>query len=127
MQFSLEPEALSVSGVQIAVGDSNYFEIGYATAQQLFYIDRSKSGNTTFNENFKKASRFEKIIPLQKEKIQVQIYFDNSIAEVFVNGGEAAFTAQLFPNANDKGIVLFSKGGKSKFGNVTVQQKTTVW
>ena len=98
MEVTLEPAASTVSGIKIAVGENNYFEIGYNAARQLFYIDRSKSGNTSFNENFKKMHRFEKTIPLKNKKIQLHIYFDNSITEIFVNGGEAAFTAQIFPD-----------------------------
>ncbi len=127
MEVTLEPSASAVSGVKIAVGENNYFEIGYNAAQQLFYIDRSKSGNTSFNENFKNMHRFEKIIPLKNKKLQLHIYFDNSIAEIFVNGGEAAFTAQIFPDEKDMGIELFSEGGKSKFSNLSLWQMKSVW
>ena len=127
MEVTIEPGTSSVSGVKIAVGENNYFEMGYVAAQQLFYIDRSKSGNTSFNENFKKLSRFEKIIPLTNKKLQLHIYFDNSIAEVFVNDGIAAFTAQIFPAEKDMGIELFSKDAKSTFSNLTLWQMKRVW
>ncbi|GAB2818516.1 glycoside hydrolase family 32 protein [Ferruginibacter profundus] len=127
MEFTLMPSASSVSGVKIAAGNNNYFEIGYDAAQQIFYIDRSKSGNTTFNENFKKASRFEKIIPLQNKQLQLHIYFDNSIAEIFVNNGLAVFTAQLFPGPNDNGIELFSRGEKSIFSDISIWKMKTAW
>ena len=127
LELTLAPAASSVSGVKIAVGENNYFEIGYDAAQQLFYIDRSKSGNTSFNENFKKMSRFEKIIPLKNKKLQLHIYYDNSITEVFVNGGEAVFTAQIFPEVNDTGIEFFSTGGKSIFTNIILSKMKSIW
>ncbi len=127
MELTITPSAAAISGVKISVGENNYFEIGYNTAQQLFYIDRSKSGNTSFNENFKKMHRFEKTISLKNKKLQLHIYFDNSIAEIFVNNGEAVFTAQIFPEANDTGIELFSSGGKSECSNINLWQMKSVW
>jgi len=127
MELTIEPGIASVTGIKLAVGNNNNFEIGYDAAKYLFYIDRSKAGNTSFNENFKKTSRFEKIVFLKNKKLQLHIYFDNSIAEVFVNGGEAVFTAQLFPGENDNGLELFSTGSKSKFTNLSLWQMKTVW
>ncbi len=127
MEFSIEPATASICGIKLAKGDHHFFEIGYDAAKQLFYLDRSKTGNTSFNENFKKMNRFEKIIPLKNKKLQVHIYFDNSIVEIFVNNGEAAFTAQIFPDENDNGIELFNTGGKSKFSNMNFWEMKTAW
>jgi sucrose-6-phosphate hydrolase SacC (GH32 family) len=127
IELTITPSAASVSGVKIAVGNNNYFEIGYDAAQQIFYIDRSKSGNTTFNDNFSKASRFEKLIPLQNKQLQLHIYFDNSIAEIFVNDGAAVFTAQLFPEHNNNGIELFNRGEKSTFSKISLWKMKSAW
>jgi fructan beta-fructosidase len=127
MEISIEPGAASASGIRLAVGDTSYFEMGYDAAKQLFYIDRSKSGNTTFNDNFKKLSRFEKLIPLKDKKLQLHVFYDNSIVEVFVNVGEAVFTAQIFAGENDKGIELFSTNGKSKFSDMNLWEMKSVW
>jgi fructan beta-fructosidase len=127
LQVSIKPETTSTSGIKIAVGDSSFFEIGYNVAKKLFYIDRSNCNNLSFNENYKKLNRFEKEIPLQNEKIQLHVFFDKSIVEVFVNGGEAVFTAQIFTKSNDKGIELFSNGGKSNFENIKLWSVKGIW
>lgn len=127
MEFTIEPGTASVSGVRIAVGNNNYFEIGYDANKQIFYADRSKAGNNSFNDNFKKLNRFEKAIPLQNKKIQLHVYLDNSIAEVFVNNGTAVFTAQFFSDAKNKGIQLFSNGENSKFSNINLWQMKSAW
>ena len=127
MELTIEPGAAAVSGVRFALGDTTYFEIGYAGAKQLFYVDRSKTGNTAFDENFKKMNRFEKIIALQNKKIKLNIYYDHSIAEIFINDGEVVFTAQFFPNEKDNSIQLFSYGEKAKFSSLTLWQMKTVW
>jgi fructan beta-fructosidase len=127
IEVSIEPSASSVSGVRLAIGDTTYFEMGYDAAKQLFYIDRSKSGNIFLNENFKKMSRFEKAIALKSKKLQLHVYYDNSIVEIFVNGGEAVFTTQIFTDINNNGIELFSLGGKSKFSNLSLWEMKSVW
>jgi fructan beta-fructosidase len=127
LQLTIEPPAASVSGVRIANGNDHYFEIGYDEAKQVCYTDRSKAGNNSFSESFKKLSRFEKTIALQHKKLQLEIYFDNSIAEVFVNGGEAVFTVQLFPAEKETGIELFSTGAAASFSNISLWQMKTVW
>jgi len=127
MELTVEPGTSSVSGIRFALEGDTYFEMGYDAAQQLFYIDRSKAGNNAFNKNFNKASRFEKNIALQNKKLQLHIYFDNSIAEVFVNNGEAVFTTQLFPAEKNNGIALFNSGVKSKFSNISLWQMKSAW
>jgi fructan beta-fructosidase len=127
MECTLTPSTTSISGIKIAVGNEHYFEIGYDAATQLFFIDRSKSGNTTFNENFTKKKRFEKMIPLQNKKIQLHVFFDNSIVEIFVNEGAAVFTAQLFPDVKDNSIQLFSSDGNTRFSNINFWKMKSAW
>lgn len=127
LQVDIEPSADAVCGVRLAVGNNHYFEIGYNDATKIFYIDRSKSSDVGFNDNFKNLNRFEKEIALKNNKIHLQVFYDNSIAEIFVNGGEAVFTVQLFPDAGDNGIELFSIGAKSKFNKLQIWQMKSVW
>jgi fructan beta-fructosidase len=128
LQLSITPSNKeTVSGVKIAVGNNSYFEIGYNNEKQTLYIDRSKIGNDSFNVNFKKMNFYEKRVTLKNNKIDLQIYFDNSIAEIFVNGGEAVFTAQVFPKKDDVGIELFSKNNKALFSNIKFWEIKSVW
>jgi len=130
-QFELEvdmaPGANALCGLRLAAGSNTYFEMGYNAASKSFYIDRSKSGEDKFNDNFKKLNHFEKPIELKNNKIHLQVFFDNSIVEIFVNGGEATFTAQLFPGAGNNGIELFNTGSKSKFTDLHIWQMKSVW
>ncbi len=127
LQLDMEPGQDGVCGIKLAVGKETWFEMGYDASTQVFYIDRSKSGNVSFNDNFKKLSRFEKTIALKNNKIHLQVLYDNSIAEIFVNGGEVVFTAQLFPGSGDTGIELFNIGTKSKFSKLGIWEMKSVW
>ncbi len=82
--------------------------IGYDYARQVLFIDKSKSGNTTFNEKFSVLDEYP--IPLKDDKIQLHVLIDHSIIEIFVNGGELAMTAQVFPNHDQGGFELYATG-----------------
>jgi fructan beta-fructosidase len=128
LQLSITPSNKeTISGVRIAVGNNTYFEIGYDNEKQSLYIDRSKSGNDSFNVNYKKMNFYEKRVNLKNNKIDLHIYFDNSIAEIFVNEGEAVFTAQLFPKKDDDKIELFSNKGKALFTNIKFWEMKSSW
>lgn len=127
LQLDMEPAAGTVSGVKLAVGKNSYFELGYDAAGRRFYIDRSRAGKADFNDQYKKMSLFSKEVEPEDNKIHLQIFYDNSIAEIFVNHGEAVFTAQLFVGDTDKGLELFSKGSKTKFSNLQIWAMKPVW
>ncbi len=117
----------TISGVRIKVGKDAYFEIGYNNSKQLLYIDRSKTGDNSFNDKFKKMSYYEKKISLNDNKVDLQIFVDHSIVEVFVNGGEAVFTSQIFPKKDNSDIEIFSKNSKSNFTNIRFYEMESTW
>ena len=127
MEIMIEPSALSTSGVRIAKSGNSFFEIGYDAAKQLLYLDRSKSGARSFNKNFENLSRFETTLALLNRQLQLHIFFDHSIVEVFANNGEAVLTAQIFPDESDNGIELFSKGGRSGLIKSTLWKMKSIW
>ena len=127
MQLELEPGANSTSGVRLAIGKNNVFIVGYDAANEKLFIDRSGCSNKSFNAKFAALWRYEVKLPTMDNKIKLQIFFDNSIIEVFANNGVAVMTAQIFPNAKDIGIGLFSAGGPTKFVSLTLWKMKSSW
>ncbi len=66
--------------------------------------DRSKSGETQFNENFAKKPV---VAPVRKKLNSLRIFIDKSSVEIFGNNGEVVITDLVFP--------------KSKFNHVTIK------
>ncbi len=126
MQLTYEPSATN-SGVRLATGNSSYFEIGYDAVKQTVYIDRSKTGQPDFNKTFSSLSRFETPVVLNNKKLKLNIFYDHSIAEVFVNDGEAVLTAQLFSVETNNGIELFSNGGRSSVVFLKLWDINSIW
>ena len=42
--------------------------------------------------------------------LEIKVLMDNSIAEIFINNGEVAFTTRLFPLKTSTNIEIFSDG-----------------
>jgi len=120
------PGAQTRSGIRLASGEDHYFEIGYDDVKKEVYIDRAKSGDTSFHPAFPRQHYYH-ISPSHTKKIDLRIFFDKSIVEIFVNGGEAVLTAQLFPKEKNKGIVLFSENGKTVFDTIDWWKIKAVW
>ncbi|MBL7749717.1 MAG: glycoside hydrolase family 32 protein [Chitinophagaceae bacterium] len=119
----------SQSGVRLAWGGggTKYIEVGYDEARRLLYIDRSKAGETGFNPAFGKQSRYETPLESIDGKMKLRIFFDKSIVEVFANDGQAVMTAQLFPDEEQDGIMLFSNNKKVVFETITCRILAPVW
>jgi len=127
MHFNFHPMQNTIAGVRLAVGNDHYFEIGYDAANQKLYVDRSKTANQNFNPKFAQLSRYETSLVAKGNNLDLDIYFDNSIVEIFANDGECVMTTQIFPISDEKGIEFFSNNGASAFSNVTVWGMRSVW
>lgn len=117
----------AMTGVRLANGNDHYFEMGFDSKRKVLYIDRSKAGDQAFNKNFEKQNRYEIPYSLTGNKLKLQIFFDKSIAEIFVNDGERVFTAQLFPGEPDAEIGLFSDNVNSTILSCTIYKMRSTW
>jgi fructan beta-fructosidase len=116
----------AVGGIRIAAGNDRYLEIGYDTKKKVLYLDRSKTANQSFNASFGKMNRYE--IPYTLNgNLNLRVFFDRSIVEVFINGGERVFTAQFFPDEKDNGIEFFCTNGSGGLGYCYVYEIKSVW
>ena len=127
MEVVFDPGINSQSGVRLAVSEKSAFVIGYNSAQQKLYIDRSESTNNSFNKSFHSLSRYETALAPVKKKIKLHIFFDNSIIEVFANDGVVVMTAQIFPDKEDNRIELFNDGSPTVFDSVKFWALKSAW
>lgn len=123
----IKPTEGAITGIRIATGKTHYLEIGYDTEKKILYTDRSKTKNQSFNKNFETQNRFEIPYSLTDNRIRFQVFFDKSILEVFVNGGERVFTIQLLPDEDDSGIELFSDNIYSTMVSCSVYKIKLIW
>ncbi|THV98498.1 concanavalin A-like lectin/glucanase [Aureobasidium pullulans] len=105
---------------------SQQTRIGYDFTIKQLFVDRTKSGNSSFDATF--ASVY--YAPLQATrggKITMRILLDWSSVEVFGGVGETTLTAQIFPADSETDVLLFSEGGKTKDVSVTAKGVGSAW
>lgn len=127
MEVVFQPMPNSSAGIQLAAGGSHFFIVGYDVANQKLFIDRSRSSDTSFNKNFDSLSRYETSLAPQNGKINLHVFFDNSIIEIFANEGVAVMTVQIFPGKTDNEIGLFSDGAETNFDSIKIWKMKSAW
>jgi sucrose-6-phosphate hydrolase SacC (GH32 family) len=64
---------------------------------------------------------------LRENTLSLRVFFDNSIVEVFINGGERVMTAQVFPEQNSPAVELFSNGPGASINKLLAWKIKSVW
>ncbi len=80
--------------------------LSYNIATQKLSFDRTKSGKIDFSKKFPSVESM-KIIP-QNGIVKLDIFVDNSIIEIFANGGRAVLTDLVFPTTKGGNIIISS-------------------
>ena len=88
----------------------------YDAQQQTFSMDRTKSGDTSFNEHFPATTT----APTHGHLKQLRIFIDRSSIEVFDADGKMAMTNLVFPSEPYNAVKL--KGAKSTIYEIKVNK-----
>jgi levanase/fructan beta-fructosidase len=91
-------------------------EIGYDASKNQVYIDKSHSVDSL------KKNMARQIIDLKNDagKIKLEILFDKSSLEIFVNGGEEVLSTYIYPGEGADLLSMFATGGKSLFEHIRI-------
>ncbi|WP_207511266.1 glycoside hydrolase family 32 protein [Longitalea luteola] len=127
LDAELIPAKDDICGVRLAVKGSQGLIIGYDAAKEQLYIDRSKSSNTYFNNEFAALLHSAARVPLEDGKLRLHLFLDKSIVEVFVNDGTTVLTVQLFPPSGADGIEFFSQKGGTRITTAKVWPMRSTW
>ncbi|MBP3040945.1 glycoside hydrolase family 32 protein [Bacillaceae bacterium Marseille-Q3522] len=95
-----------------------HLDVGIFVEGNYSYVNRA------FTNHPDESNRFvESKAPFDgdKKKVHLKVLVDKTSIEVFVDDGEVAYSSEVFPPLNDKGITLFSEGGPAVFENVTIK------
>ena len=119
ISFTLDAEA--EAGINVFKSGDEQTTITYNSNAKTISLDRTKSGDTSFNKAFASVETVQVNASVVK-KINLRILIDKSVVEVFVNNGEYVLTDLVFPTHNNGGIEIFSKNGKAFFSDITIKQ-----
>jgi fructan beta-fructosidase len=110
VDVTITPGTAVRSGISI-LGGRIY--IGYDKERHRLY---KTNGRPNFRGRY--ANSIDFIMPLSGDKIRLQLLFDNSSLEVFVNGGEKVYTTLLFPEKGPAGVSIFAENGDIKIDSL---------
>lgn len=91
-------------GINLAVSDEEYLSLEFNKTSQTVTLNRSELKHQ-FVEEFGLYRQSHLTIG---DTVEVKVLMDNSIAEIFINQGELAFTTRLFPLKTSTNIEIFS-------------------
>ena len=106
-------------GIRVCRGDGEQTVVGYNTAKETVFVDRTQSGKVDFHPNF--AGRHTGPLPAEEGVVTLLIFVDTSSVEVFGNDGHTVLTERVFPAADSQGIQVYANGG------TTILEDLQVW
>jgi len=93
-------------GIEIGNYEGQNVRIGYNMKKGYLYVDRSNSGEKSFEPGFGKLHKAK--VVRKMEKLQIEIFMDKSSVEVFFNNGEYVITEIIFPKKVFTRVKVFS-------------------
>ncbi|MFJ6452947.1 GH32 C-terminal domain-containing protein [Paenarthrobacter sp. NPDC091669] len=119
VDITFAPGTAKKSGITVLGDGSSSTVIGYDSTTGKVFVDRTKSGNTTFHPTF--ASVDDAPVTLdEKGNVTLRVYVDRSSVEAFSGDGLRTITDQVFPNAGADKMTLFAEGGTAQLKSLTV-------
>jgi len=103
-------------GIKLRVSQdrSDFTRVYFDTASRTFGVD----GQALSNQPQRSYLR-------QGEDVEMHIFLDRSIIEVYVNG--IAQTARTFPDPDALGLEIFSEGGEAKLKSLDIWEMKSMW
>lgn len=96
-------------GIKILTGIAEETVIGYDAQTQELFVDRRRSGDSTFSEMF--AGVHRAYLPPEGGKIRMHIFLDSCSVEVFGNDGQTVISDLIFPGSQSAGLELYARDG----------------
>lgn len=111
-------------GFKVRTGANEETVIIYDLETETLSIDRSKSG-IIINGAFEGIDS-QKVTKNENGSVDLHIYVDRSLVEVFTKDYTAAGANQIFPSISSLGASVFTEGGNAK-ADITIYPMNSIW
>jgi beta-fructofuranosidase len=106
LKITLESIESDTFGIELFSSEKEGLVLEFNRSQQTVTLNREN-----FAEAFGGKHGYERSSELEiGDAVNIQIFIDRSIAEIFINDGEVVFTSRVFPLKESTGINVFSDG-----------------
>ena len=109
IELTIENQHADVIGFRLYNDKGEEVDMQYDMKEKKFSMDRRKSGEVGFNENFPMLTWTT--IESGKDELKLRLFVDKSSVEAFGDGGRFVMTYQVFPSDPYTHIDFYSKGG----------------
>lgn len=104
IEFEIPKKTIGKTGIKVFKHGNEETFIYFDAVDNMLKIDRTHSGNVSFNGKFPGIDSV--LIPQSVDDLKFRVLIDNSIVEVFINDGEYVLTDLVFPQKRN-GLVQF--------------------
>ena len=118
IELTIENQRADVIGFRLYNDKGEEVDMQYDMKEKKFSMDRRKSGEVGFNENFPMLTWTA--IESGKDELKLCLFVDKSSVEAFGDGGRFVMTNQVFPSEPYTHIDFYSKGGAYKVDSFVI-------
>ena len=118
IELTIENQYADVIGFRLYNDKGEEVDMQYDMKEKKFSMDRRKSGDVGFNENFPMLTWTA--IESGTDELKLRLFVDKSSVEAFVDGGRFVMTNQVFPSEPYTHIDFYSKGGAYKVDSFVI-------
>ena len=118
IELTIENQRADVIGFRLYNDKGEEVDMQYNMTEKKFSMDRRKSGDVGFNENFPMLTWTA--IESGKDELKLRLFVDKSSVEAFGDGGRFVMTNQVFPSEPYTHIDFYSKGGAYKVDSFVI-------
>ncbi|MEG7333476.1 GH32 C-terminal domain-containing protein [Bacillus sp. 0102A] len=125
-EFQVTPRSAAEFGFKVRTGRNQFTKVGYDRKNAKLFVDRSESGNVTFNPTFNTGKQTAPLKPVNG-RVKMRIFVDRSSVEVFGNDGQQVITDIILPDRSSNGLELYAANGGVKVKSLTIYPLKKVW
>ena len=118
IELTIENQHADIIGFRLYNDKGEEVDMQYDMKEKKFSMDRRKSGEVGFNENFPMLTWTA--IESGKDELKLRLFVDKSSVEAFGDGGRFVMTNQVFPSEPYTHIDFYSKGGAYKVDSFVI-------
>ncbi len=118
IELTIENQHADVIGFRLYNDKGEEVDMQYDMKEKKFSMDRRKSGEVGFNENFPMLTWTT--IESGKDELKLRLFVDKSSVEAFGDGGRFVMTNQVFPSEPYTHIDFLCKGGSYKVDSFVI-------
>jgi fructan beta-fructosidase len=118
IKLELEPGRTGQCGLRLLKGPDSETQLGFDEVSSRVFIDRSRSGNTSFHPSFPGIHHAR--TRTHEGRLQLHVFVDACSIECFVNDGELVLTDLIFPSENSGQLELFARASEAVVSSLEI-------